>query len=338
MKHRTGFVRHVFLSILMVFSMTGRLYAEAPVVDMSQDPMGQQSPQKLVAAGQSDGPVSVVAPSGNAGSTLQSDEQQALVSGDAVEGANSTQATNTKTATPGQLGAMEHMQETLQTLQGTLEMQSHEIKTLHEQQKQLQDALDKAKKEKSETGIRYAPPDEEASPDSSTASQEKSKEIKTNTNEHSVSALEDDGMDESSSAASGKSRSDVEDTLVYNAAFQEIKTRNYSQARVDFNSFVKDFPKSKHVASAHYWLGELNLLAGDNEKAEAEFKTVVTKFSDDPKASDASLKLGLIYYAAGKWEEAQTALRSTVSNYPDTPPAKLAQKKLKAMLKEGHTI
>lgn len=61
------------------------------------------------------------------------------------------------------------------------------------------------------------------------------------------------------------------------------------------------------------WLGMLQLIGGNREKAEAAFKTAV---SVDPKSVDAHLSLGYFYWVMGRAPEAQSEFQAAVTIAP----------------------
>ena len=68
-----------------------------------------------------------------------------------------------------------------------------------------------------------------------------------------------------------------------------LKSREYDKAIPEFQAFIARFPDSSYAPNAHYWLGELALLTGDNGLAATEFETVIKDYPASSKVSDAML-------------------------------------------------
>jgi TolA-binding protein len=79
-----------------------------------------------------------------------------------------------------------------------------------------------------------------------------------------------------------------------------LKDRNIDAATVSLNMHLSEFPDSPFKANAHYWLGEIYLLKGDNDLARQSFEIIVDQFPEHPKSMDSNFKLGKIYFQLGK--------------------------------------
>ncbi|MBY0376996.1 MAG: tol-pal system protein YbgF [Gammaproteobacteria bacterium] len=136
-------------------------------------------------------------------------------------------------------------------------------------------------------------------------------------------------------AANTKTTNDDQQKALYDRAYQAITQQQYSDASVEMNSYLTQYPNGYYAANAHYWLGEIGLVGGDLNSAQTHFQAVVTQFPNTPKVSDAQLKLGYIYYQQGKWALARQTLQSLVQQYPNTSAATLATQRLQDMTKQG---
>ena len=93
-----------------------------------------------------------------------------------------------------------------------------------------------------------------------------------------------------------------------NASDLLLKQRDIEGAALAFKQYVVDFPTSPYVANAHYWLGEIYLLQGQDELARQAFSAVVEQHATHGKAMDASFKLGKIYHQLGDDKRARELL------------------------------
>ena len=89
-----------------------------------------------------------------------------------------------------------------------------------------------------------------------------------------------------------------------------LKQRDFNGAVLAFKRHVTDYPDSPYIANAHYWLGEIYLLQGQDELARQAFTLIVEQHPDHGKALDANFKLGKIYHQLGEIERARLLLET----------------------------
>lgn len=128
----------------------------------------------------------------------------------------------------------------------------------------------------------------------------------------------------------------AEEQAVYQTAYNLIKVKKYNEAIGALQKMLGKYPSGQSAANAHYWLGELYSLTGENERAAAEFTVVAKQYPNNPRVADAELKLGLINAALLKWPAAKASFKTVVSKYPGTPSARLAMEQLKLLKQSGH--
>ena len=87
-----------------------------------------------------------------------------------------------------------------------------------------------------------------------------------------------------------------------------LKERDINAAAQAFKQHVIDYPASPYTANAHYWLGEIYLLQGQDEMARQAFTLVVEQHPKHGKAMDATFKLGKIYHQLGEIDRARELL------------------------------
>jgi tol-pal system protein YbgF len=93
-----------------------------------------------------------------------------------------------------------------------------------------------------------------------------------------------------------------------------LKQRDIEGAALAFKQHIVDFPASPYAANAHYWLGEIYLLQGQDEAARQSFTAVVEEHATHGKAMDASFKLGKIYHQLGDDKRALELLEITAQS------------------------
>ena len=87
-----------------------------------------------------------------------------------------------------------------------------------------------------------------------------------------------------------------------------LKQRDMDGAVVAFRQHIADYPDSPYAANAHYWLGEIYLLKGQDELSREAFTAVIEQHAGHSKAMDASFKLGKIYHQMGQVDRARELL------------------------------
>lgn len=128
------------------------------------------------------------------------------------------------------------------------------------------------------------------------------------------------------------SASNGDDKVQYQAAVDLVLTdKQYEQAIVAFQSFVKTYPESSYVPNAYYWLGQLLYKEKQRDQARAAFLEVTEKYPDSNKRADALFKIGIIDEYAGQLDSAKSFYQKVISEYPETSAAGLAEKRLKGL-------
>jgi len=201
-------------------------------------------------------------------------------------------------------GQISQLQQHIQQLTGQLEVQTHNIKLLNEQQRNFYQDLDQRLSDL--------------------------KQIVT-AGSGDQSTLIPTATTKITSITAKSSDIGQEEQKAYRAAFALLAAKKYDQAIISFKHFLSNYPNGKYVVNAHYWLGEIYSLQGNNEQAAKEFKTVVTQFPKSTKVADSQFKLAVIHAQAGKAEEAKQKFQQIIKAYPNTTAARLAKTQLKQL-------
>jgi tol-pal system protein YbgF len=122
-----------------------------------------------------------------------------------------------------------------------------------------------------------------------------------------------------------------EQLRAYNAAFENIKSKNFDKAVDDFHAFINKYPKSVLAGNAYYWLGEVYLVKSQFDQAKDAFTIVAANFPNHSKAPDALFKLGVTYHQMGDEAKAKSYLNEVVNKYPDSSASRLATEYLKKL-------
>lgn len=107
----------------------------------------------------------------------------------------------------------------------------------------------------------------------------------------------------------------------YRAAYALVTPgRQFDQAVVAFQQFLKLYPDGVYAANAHYWLGELYLVKSppDLEASRQSFALLLSQYPDSSKAPDALFKLGKVQFLKGNREKAREYLDLVITQYEGT--------------------
>ncbi|AGH46148.1 tol-pal system protein YbgF [Paraglaciecola psychrophila] len=110
-----------------------------------------------------------------------------------------------------------------------------------------------------------------------------------------------------------------------------LKDRLYEQAIPEFQTFLQNFPNSSYVPNAHYWLGQLLFNKQDWAGAGEQFQLLIKNYPDSSKRADATLKLGISEMERSNAARAKQLWEQVVAEFPDSSSAKLAEKRLKGL-------
>ncbi|HET7922429.1 MAG TPA: tol-pal system protein YbgF [Gammaproteobacteria bacterium] len=122
----------------------------------------------------------------------------------------------------------------------------------------------------------------------------------------------------------------------YQRNFNLVKQGRYDDAITGFTAFIREYPQSKLVPNAEFWMGESHYQQSDFHGALVNYKAVISNYPDSSKVPDALLKAGYAYYEMQDWKAARKALDEVVGKYPDSRAAGYAKQRLQRMKQEGH--
>ncbi|CND98672.1 cell division protein CpoB [Yersinia nurmii] len=148
------------------------------------------------------------------------------------------------------------------------------------------------------------------------------------------SAATGGGSDSAAGAAANTAApvSSGDENSDYNTAVSlALEKKQYDQAIVAFQNFVKQYPKSTYQPNANYWLGQLYYNKGKKDDAAYYYAVVVKNYPKSPKSADAMYKVGVIMQEKGQGDKAKAVYQQVIKQFPNTDTAKQAQKRLSAL-------
>lgn len=228
--------------------------------------------------------------------------------------------TNESRSAPDLLNKVQGMRQEIQELRGQLEVQSHQIQQLQQQQLTFYKDLDArlGGHAKTDTPAQLNidnPAAPRAAINNPTA-------IPENTVENN--AL-------NSAAIPTQRGNPADEQISYMAAYDLVKNKRFDDALMAMQHFVEKYPNGGYTANAQYWLGELFMVKKSYASAIEHFDIVLKQFPGSSKAAACTLKIGYALAASGKEAEARQRLQQVIKNYPDTPTAQLAVAKLRSL-------
>jgi tol-pal system protein YbgF len=118
------------------------------------------------------------------------------------------------------------------------------------------------------------------------------------------------------------------ETRDYEAALNLFKSGKHKDALAAFLAFIKAYPASPFLPSAHYWAGSAHYQLGEYKKAIDLFAKLAATWPDDAKAPDALLGQANCQQESGDAKGARKTLETLVEKYPASAAATVAKQRL----------
>ena len=103
----------------------------------------------------------------------------------------------------------------------------------------------------------------------------------------------------------------------FQSAFDNIREKNWEEAKKLFKKFIDDNPENQLAGSAHYWLGELYILENKHRDAALIFAEGYQNFPKSIKAPDMLFKLSQSLYEVEKNDDACKTLEKLMNDFPN---------------------
>ena len=118
------------------------------------------------------------------------------------------------------------------------------------------------------------------------------------------------------------------ETRDYETALTLFKAGKHKDALNAFLAFVKAYPASPFLPSAHYWAGSAHYQLGEYKKAIELFAKLAATWPEDAKAPDALLGEANCQQESGDAKGAKKTLETLVEKYPASAAAAVAKQRL----------
>lgn len=202
----------------------------------------------------------------------------------------------------GLFNQVQQLQQEVMRLNGLVEQQAYELRTLKEQSLERYMDVDR----RLASGGAAAPGNAGQGPSS---------------NGSNVPAATTDVNGSASNVAEQPGEGDA-----YRAAYALVRGQEFDQGVSAFTTFLERFPAGRYAPNAHYWLGELYLVTdpADPEASRQAFMLLLNQYPSNAKIPDALYKLGRVHFMKGNRDRSREFLNRAIREYPDSSAARLA--------------
>ena len=121
----------------------------------------------------------------------------------------------------------------------------------------------------------------------------------------------------------------AQETRDYETALAGLKASKFKEAGAAFVAFIKAYPNSSLIASAHYWGAYAHAQARGHAAAAGLFGKFAASWPNDERAPAALESRIASLEALKDWKHARAALELLAEKYPNSEPGKKAKLKLK---------
>ena len=147
-----------------------------------------------------------------------------------------------------------------------------------------------------------------------------------------ISSEQDSNLEETNELSKNMNSNQTEEILSpeeqFQTAFDNIRNKNWDEAKNLFIKFIKNNPENQLSGSAHYWLGELYILEKKYRDAALVLAEGYQKFPKSIKSPDMLFKLSESLYLADKAIDACKTLEKLILDFPKNKFVKNAKEKI----------
>jgi tol-pal system protein YbgF len=127
------------------------------------------------------------------------------------------------------------------------------------------------------------------------------------------------------------SRSGLSPTRLFDTAYSDFASGNYSLAISGFQAYLSEFPRFEKADDAQLHIGESYLAQKRYPEAIAAFTAVIKDYPAEDRVPEAYFRLGEAQRANGDTSAARTAWETIVARHADSSWATLAKQRLEGL-------
>lgn len=121
------------------------------------------------------------------------------------------------------------------------------------------------------------------------------------------------------------------DEQAYRRAYALVRSGSASEALPLLQEFVTQYPKSRYVPDALYWIGDALFEEGRYDEAVLQFDRVIKEHPGSKKELSALLKLGLSFAKMGDPQSSRIIYEKLLKEHPHSAQARQAKTLLKEL-------
>jgi tol-pal system protein YbgF len=122
---------------------------------------------------------------------------------------------------------------------------------------------------------------------------------------------------------------------LYDTAYADFASGQWTMAIAGFETFIKAFPRSEQADQAQYYIGESYLLDNKYEQAVAAYDRVVTNYPTGDQVPLAYYKRGIALLNLKQTDRARESWETIIKQFPDSDASRLAKQGLDRLARSG---
>jgi tol-pal system protein YbgF len=122
---------------------------------------------------------------------------------------------------------------------------------------------------------------------------------------------------------------------LYDTAYADFASGQWTMAIAGFETFIKSFPRSEQADQAQYYIGESYLLDNKYEQAVAAYDRVVANYPTGDQVPLAYYKRGIALLNLKQTERARESWETIIEKFPDSDASRLAKQGLDRLARSG---
>jgi len=132
----------------------------------------------------------------------------------------------------------------------------------------------------------------------------------------------------SSTTPANTSKSGLSPTRLYDTAWADYSSGNYTLAITGFQQFLREYPKYDKADDAQFYVAESYMKLKRTPEAITAYNMVIQNYASGNYTAEAYYRLGEAQRSLGQIEAARTSWEAVLKKYPDSDSGILAKQRL----------
>ena len=120
----------------------------------------------------------------------------------------------------------------------------------------------------------------------------------------------------------------VSPTRMYETAFADYASGQWTLAISGFEAFLKTFPRAEQADDAQFYIGETHYAAGRFQDAINAYNQVIQNYPGTNAVPDAHYKRGMAQDRLGQTDDARASWELVIKQFPESDAARMAKQNL----------